>query len=64
MFIAQKECSSREWTYRYQEVNGSHIELEKIQDMTDNETIVGTSSQTEVDKPIKSNDITLPLHKI
>lgn len=45
----------------YQEVSGSHINLEEIWGMTDNELKVGTNSQLEVQIPVKSNDITLPL---
>lgn len=53
VLIAQKECSLRERTYRCQEVSGSHIKLEKNQDMIDNEPIVSTSSQLEVNKPVE-----------
>ena len=50
--------------FRYQDVSGSHIELEEIQDMIDNEPIVSTISQLEVNKLVESNDIALCLHKI
>ena len=43
--VTLSECSLRERTYTFQEVNGNHIDLEEIWDMTDNEPIVGTNSQ-------------------
>ena len=64
MLIARKEFSLWERTYTFQEVSGSHIDLEEIRDMTENGLIFNTSFQPEVDKPVESNDIVVPLHKI
>lgn len=53
----------RERKYTYQKVGRSHVGIEEIQDRTDNEPIVGTRSQLEVEIPVESNDIVLHLCK-
>lgn len=52
--LLERECIS-------QEVSGSQINLEELQESIDSETIVGTSSQLEFEKPIEPNDISLSL---
>nr|GEV63095.1 retrotransposon protein, putative, Ty1-copia subclass [Tanacetum cinerariifolium] len=45
------------------EDNGSNIDLEKIQESTDEEPIVNTNTQPEVVTPVKPDDISLPIRK-
>ncbi|GKC91166.1 hypothetical protein Tco_1151815, partial [Tanacetum coccineum] len=43
--------------------SGSKIDLEEIQESTDEEPIVNTDTQQEVVTPVKLDDISLPIHR-
>ena len=45
------------------EDSGSKIDLEEIQESTDEEPIVNTDTQQEVETPVEPNDISLPLRR-
>ena len=62
MFVARKVCSFREIPYTHQKGSGSHVDLEEIRDMNENESIVGTSSQTKVEISVESTHVLTPKH--
>ena len=46
-----------------QGVSGSPIDLEEIRESTNDEPIVDTSTQPEVEQPVESVDVSLPLRR-